>query len=667
MKITEKIELNVWIADIETLKALSSFGFYNPDSEEWKIFEISEFKNDLYDFIDFYRVENIDRGVWYNGISFDCPVIEYIIRNYSDWADLNNLEIVTKIYNYAQKVIEDKNYGKFAEFKESDFSVPCFDVFTILGLNNEQRMTSLKKCEFNLDYPNVEELPINHNVETITRNEIDMVLSYMKNDILATYEVFKLTLGQTEHNLYKGNNQIELRYDIKEEFGLECLNYSDIKIGEELMIHSYINETGIERKDLPKKGTFRKEIKLKDCIPDYISFKTKQLQDLLTSVKKRIIKQDETISYNFNYYGTEYDLKNGGLHSKNEAQCFYSDKDFIIYTSDVGSFYPVSKIRRKIYPAHLGVKFLNTYEKRYNKRIELKPQSKIVKKIKGICDAIKLQLNIVFGKMGSKDSLFYDMKALLSVTIGNEFTLLKLIEDLELEGFHVFSANTDGYETLVRRDKEQRYLEICKEWEELTGYILEHDQYEWIKYSTVNDYIAKTISGKIKLKGDLLYDYELYKNKSWRIVALAVYEYFVNGKDPIEFICNHENIYDFCIMARATGQLYLEMQKEDDGSLRIEKLKKLVRYYLTTDKEWQMYKRGVGSTGKPTNINLHASNELGEIYVRYFNTFEQKNDYNIDYNQYIYKALKIISKIEANNKLKNFIESQKQSQQISLF
>ena len=670
MKITEQINLKIEICDCETLKCLFTAGFYNPDTEEWKIFEISEYKNDLYEFVSFYNVNNFDRGVWYNGIAFDCQVIQYILDNYNEWANFNNQQIVDKIYNYAQKVIEDKNYRGFGEYREYDFSVPCFDVFTILGLENAARSTSLKKCEFNLDYHSVEEMPIHHSVEKLSREEVEQVILYMQNDILATYEVFKLVLGETNHPIYKGSNQLSFRYDIMEEFGLDCLNYSDIKIGEELMIKAYCEENGIERKELPKKGTFRKTINLKDCIPEYIEFKTPKLKELLKTVKKRVIKQDETIEYNFEINGTHYDLKNGGIHSDNTSQTFYSDEEFIIYTSDVGSFYPASKIKRKIYPAHLGQKFLNTYEKRYNKRIELKPLSKTVKKIKGVCDGIKLQLNIVFGKMGSKESLFYDMKALLSVTIGNQFTLLKLIEELELNGHHVISANTDGIEVRVKRSKEKEYLEICKNWEELTGYILEHDQYEWIKYSTVNDYIAKTTSGKIKQKGDMLTDFEIYKNKSWRIVSLAIYEYFVNGKDPIQFIKNHDNIYDFCIMARASGQLYLEMQKVDEkGNLETQKLKKLLRYYLTTDKEWQLYKRGIGSTGKPANISLHADNELGSIYIKYFNQYEQKSmkDYNIDYNQYIYKALKLIDKILGTNKLKSFIESTKETKQISMF
>lgn len=444
MKITEKIELNVWIADIETLKVLSSFGFYNPDSEEWKIFEISEFKNDLYDFIDFYRVENIDRGVWYNGISFDCPVIEYVIRNYSDWADLNNLEIVTKIYNYAQKVIEDKNYGKFAEFKESDFSVPCFDVFTILGLDNEMRRTSLKKCEFNLDYPNVEEMPIHHNVETITKNEIDMVLSYMKNDILATYEVFKLTLGQTEHNLYKGNNQIELRYDIKEEFKIECLNYSDIKIGDELMKKSYVEAKGIDFKDLPKKGTFRKEIKLKNCIPKYVSFKTPILQNILKDLKNKVVKQNTSHEIVFNYgaFNTEYTIGLGGGHSSNSGQVWKQDNKYLLIDLDVQSLYPAIFCNEELYPAHLGKELLKVYKQLYEKRIELKPLAKKDKKVAGIVGAIKLILNSFYGKVGSMDSWSYDKFVPYAICLTGQLNLLMLIEEMELNGINCFSFNT---------------------------------------------------------------------------------------------------------------------------------------------------------------------------------------------------------------------------------
>lgn len=223
----------------------------------------------------------------------------------------------------------------------------------------------------------------------------------------------------------------------------------------------------------------------------------------------------------------------------------------------------------------------------------------------------------------------------------------------------------DGLECFVKNDKLELFNKICREWEEKTKYTLEEDEYSKIIMSTVNDYIAITSSGKIKKKGDFISEYELWKNKSWRVVSLALEEYFIKGTNPIEFITNHKNIYDFCLMARASGDLYLEIQNSISGETR--KLKKLVRYYLTTDKEWQLYKRGIGSTGKLANISLHADNDLGKIYIQYFNQFKEMEDYKIDYSQYVLKCLKIIDNVEKSNKLKSYINSLNQSSQLSLF
>jgi hypothetical protein len=199
----------------------------------------------------------------FNFIGFDQQVTEFILKNYQDWSEFNGAEVASKIYEFVQELIDNQNYGLFAPFKEENFTKPVLDVFTILGLNNEARWTSLKKAEFQIDFPSVEEMPIHHSEKKLTRGQIDEVISYMKNDILATYELLKIVIGDTEHPLYKGNNQLELRATIQEEFGLNCFNYSDIKIGDELMKLGYCKAKGISLKELPKKGTFRKGVDLK--------------------------------------------------------------------------------------------------------------------------------------------------------------------------------------------------------------------------------------------------------------------------------------------------------------------------------------------------------------------------------------------------------------------
>ena len=134
--------------------------------------------------------------------------------------------------------------------------------------------------------------------------------------------------------------------------------------------------------------------------------------------------------------------------------------------------------------------------------------------------------------------------------------------------------------------------------------------YKKIVYSTVNDYIAFTEEGKVKTKGDFISNFDLWKNKSARVVPLALQAYFVEGKDPIQFIESYPNIYDFCIMERATGTTYLEEQWDEGTTVNTKKHQKLVRFYYSNTGR-KLYKRGIGTTGKPMNVCKSAPNELG--------------------------------------------------------
>jgi hypothetical protein len=268
--------------------------------------------------------------------------------------------------------------------------------------------------------------------------------------------------------------------------------------------------------------------------------------------------------------------------------------------------------------------------------------------------------------MGSMDSWMYDKQVQVSVCLTGQFALLMLIEAMELAGIHVFMFNTDGITLKLPKTKLEEFEAICKEWEKTTSFILERKDYSKMMFSTVNDYIAFTKDGEIKKKGDFITDFELWKNKSCRVVPLALEAYFKDGVSPDTFIKSHQNILDFCIMSRATGELHLELQ---DSKGNTNKLNKLVRYYYSTNSDWQLFKRGTGSTGKPMNVNQAAPNEIGTINIQYFNEFEDKamKDYHIDYNQYIYKAYKLIDKVSKTKKANAFIKSLSNSVALTLF
>lgn len=657
-------DYNLVIYDLETIRCYFLASFYNPDTEEWLEFEISEHKNDLYALMKFYHSSNIDFAVGYNNLGFDAQVLNYIQLNHEQWFDNTNLEITNIIYNFVQNLIEGQKYGMRLPYYESQFLVKQLDCFTILGLNNEARYTSLKALQFRLRWHNVETMSIHHSTENMSLKDIENVKSYCRNDILSTYEVFKLVLGDTNDELYKGKNQIHLRFNIKNEFNINCLNFSDIDLGDNLLKSEYSKISKIPVNQLPKKGTFRKYIFLKNCIPEYIQFKTSYLQNLLLELKKSKINQNETFEKKVKINNRIYTLAKGGLHADHSNEIFKADNDYIIEDDDVSSYYPAIVVNNQLKPAHLSDKLLKSYEHVYRERIRLKPLGKKDKKIQGIVEAYKLLLNSCFGKFGSMTSWLYDAQTMFSVTLTGELSLLMLIEMFEQNGINVISANSDGVTTRFHNSKLELKNKLVQEWQQITNFEIETVRFKWFYYLGVNSYIACTENDKYKFKNDFVSDVELYKNPSKRIIPLALQQYFINGVRPEDFIPNHKDILDFCIRGKANFSTSLFL-KYDNGELI--DVGSLIRYYLTKEsKAPQLFKIGIGTKDNDIDSNQNAPNELGIQRVKLFNKIVDK-PYNIDYEQYIYQTYKIIAKIEKNKKDLNFVDSILNKDQFKLF
>ena len=227
--------MDVLIYDIETMKELLLVGIYNPAIDSYHEFEVSKNKNQLDGFMRFTEQYPEYYWVGYNNLRFDAQVIEWILRNYENWHELTALETAAKIAQKAADTIHDANYDVFPEFREEWMTLKQIDVFKVNHYDNKNRMVSLKRLEFEMDLENIEEMPIHHSKTDMTDEEIKLTKDYCHNDVMATYAFYNVTIGNTDHPLYKGNNQIELRQDIFEEFGIPCLNYSDSKIGDEMI------------------------------------------------------------------------------------------------------------------------------------------------------------------------------------------------------------------------------------------------------------------------------------------------------------------------------------------------------------------------------------------------------------------------------------------------
>src|SRR5690606_12612270 len=112
--------------------------------------------------------------------------------------------------------------------RENLVKIPQLDLFKIWHYDNKARMTGLKKLEIAMGYDNVQDMPYGHDMEITDVFQVADILEYNMNDVLATAEFYERTIPK-----------LELRRGVRRKYGLECMNYSDSKIGEELMLKLY--------------------------------------------------------------------------------------------------------------------------------------------------------------------------------------------------------------------------------------------------------------------------------------------------------------------------------------------------------------------------------------------------------------------------------------------
>lgn len=107
---------------------------------------------------------------------------------------------------------------------------------------------------------------------------------------------------------------------------------------------------------------------------------------------------------------------------------------------------------------------------------------------------------------------------------------------------------------------------------------------------------------------------------------------------PIEeTIRNHDDIYDFCLAKKFPKPWHGEYTEIVNNQPRKTTFKKNIRYYISTKGSylWKVNE----DDGRENQINVG-------FLVQPFNKYENKENYNINYNFYISEARKIILNIE---------------------
>lgn len=653
--------------DIDSKTDISDLN--NIDSSQINVFVIHYSRNDLKVLVQYLK--RLKGQIGFNNLSFDSQVCQFILNNAERWiiGDYHADEITKEIFAFAQEQINKQGVG-FPTFNERNLYCKQLDLFKMHHFDNKAKVQSLKGLQVNLNWFLVAEMPIDFR-KLINAEELQIVIDYCKNDIFSTKHFF-------DHKDSK--KAIDLRKGLIKSYNLDAtaINWSDSKIGSELILKFYCEHTNKNPKEVRTLRTNRTTIELKDCIPGYVKFKSSEFNVLLDKFKSTTLydhnsfkfgsavesenakkpknKRKEDISVE--YRGLVIGFGIGGAHGSLSGD-FKSDSNYIIKEVDVASLYPSLGIVNRYYPNQLGSEFVDIYRDKIV-AVRLAEKAKGKQGNAAIVLGLKNAANSVYGKSNDKFSFLYDSAYTISTTISGQASLAMLVESIgEISDCKLISANTDSVTVIIHRDNLDIFEKTCKTWEQHTGLSLEETTYTRAFIRDVNSYIAlKDMNGRvcskcnnyfidcdeckaIKHKGCFEKDKLLHKDTSARIVPLAIEKYVIHNVPIEETINNHSVIWDFLLRKKFKKNSNGEYYSMKNGKEVIEKAQKVARYYVANN-TGKVFGKSYSSGKKSIIEKKWKCCDANEIKS------ENAFDYDVNRRYYIERAYKIIDTVENN-------------------
>ena len=469
---------------------------------------------------------------------------------------------------------------------------------------------------------------------------IPKMLHYNRNDVFLIGEMVR-----------QNPDEVRLRYGLHKAFGINCLSSARSNISDKLLVKFYSQFSGLHKSQFEKKRTERTRISFNKVIFPHISFKTKQMQDLLADMMNVYIYHTSKTDFTreFEFYGTKYSIGCGGIHTQDPPRVLKSNDKYIYVHWDYTSYYPSIMIAYEVAPKHLNAKvFAKMVDYFKTTRVAAKHnKNKNGNVIEGVDDsltaeALKIVINAIYGKLGSELFWLYDRLAQMKVTINGQLMTLNLIESLELEGIHCVSANTDGIIVKIPVDKFDKFKEITEEWNANNKMSADGEYYKMLVNRDVNSYFDIQTDGTEEFKGDmdpLQYRKNYSKGYDMPIVAKAVYEYFANNVPVMETLRNHKDILDFCKTQNIGRKFNICYDKVVDGKIVTVYAQKHCRFYASS--KGVVIQKEDTTTGKKSVL-------CGGLPVILLNNLDDKpiEERDVNYSYYYSECMKFINPIK---------------------
>lgn len=533
------------IYDIETYPNYFYIGIEHAFSDYRAGFECSEYRDDseaMFATLAMLIREQVEM-VGFNNLGFDYPVIHHLLRVCFDERGERQtrfgVAVAEAAYAKAEMIIGSSDrFG--SQIWQSDRFAPQIDLYKLNHFDNPAKATSLKVLQFTMRAESVEDLPIPPGTR-LTEEQARLTGEYCMHDIAETKRFAKRCAAE-----------IEFRRAMAEHLDGDVLNWSDVKIGSELMIQRLGKKLcyyyDADNKRQPRQ-TKRSSIALADVIFPYIKFERRECRDLLERFRARVVTNTKaSVSDAIELNGFTFAYGTGGVHGSVDRRAFHARDGFVIVDADVTSLYPNIAVKNGLYPEHLG----ETYGVEYAKILAERQRH-----AKGTPwnAALKLAANGTYGNTNNEWSPMYDPKYTMATTINGQLLLTMLAERLlTVPGLQLIQINTDGVTCYLPTTSRALYDAVCRTWQSDTALTLEFAEYKSFFCRDVNNYLAVSTGGKVKAKG--AYDYPKtdadysgwwHRDYSALCVQKAVESALVRGvpveiairdnRDPFDFMC----------------------------------------------------------------------------------------------------------------------------------
>lgn len=613
-------DLIVQVYDIEIFPNCFSLTIKNTETKEFQFFELSNRKNNLVDLVPLFLDKRyIFCG--YNNIHYDNPIVNFIIEYKETLKKSTRLDIEYNLFQLSQTIIKG-DLEKWKRWKYAN-NFETLDLLTMLF--SQKLRVGLKEMQVTMKYSNVQEYDGDFEAP-IPEEDIPKMIQYNINDV-----------NSTEELLYRCENDIKLRLNIEEEYGIKALNKDGVNLGMEILKTKYLEKTHKTWNDIKDLRSPCDKIALNEIILPFIKFDNPILKDLLNEMKQQVVSPDRK-GYNKHFLmdNLEYSVGVGGIHSVNKPSIFIAKEDEVISDVDVASLYPSLIIEYGFYPPHLGKEFLEVYKGIKDERIEAKHNGNKLKNL-----TLKLSINGLSGNLQSEFSWCYSPKTVMRIRINGQLLLLMLAEKLISIGCQIIQANTDGLFVLRKKKDEQKFKDVCKWWENLTRLELEEDRFERFYQFAINDYLGVIEGYKdsknpklLKKKGLFIDSVTLGKGMQPMIIPKAINANLADNIPVEETIRNCKDINEFITYQKVDKKFVVQYMNKFITHIN--------RYYVSTNGGY-LYKCEVEG-----NKIVKFANMLTASGVTLCNDITAIKEFpkNINYKYYIKEANKILAKLK---------------------